>query len=240
MTDVLTRKLMQLAPISVEQERAVLGAISRTISLGPDEDILREGGHPSSCHVLLEGFACRYKLLPRGKRQITSFALPGDFCDLDGFISGRMDYSVGSLSPCTLGLIPHTALSTLIEDHPVLSQVLWRDTVLEGSIAREWVVNVGRRSAKRRIAHVLCEVLTRLRAVGLAGESGFEWPLTQPELGDATALTSVHVSRVLGELRREGVVTIQGRAVTVHDWDRLRATGGFDEDYLVVRSKIQV
>jgi len=228
----LIHRLSRFTSLSDEEARRLGDAAIQTVRLGPEKDVVRAGDHPEACHVLLDGFACRYKLLPDGKRQILAFSVPGDLLDLDGFIAGPMNYNVGTLAPCTLAVVPHAALLAVTTAHPRLARALWRDTALDAAIFAEWVANVGRRSAYQRIAHLLCEVFTRLTQVGLAREAGFDWPVTQAKLGDATGLSDVHVNRVLGELRRDGLIRLHGRSVLIDSWDGLRAVGGFDPGYL--------
>ena len=237
MTHPLLQKLGTLSPLTDEEGQALVGAVSRTVTVEADQDIVVEGEPSSECRVLLDGFAARYKLLPEGKRQIVSFGLPGDTLDLDALVSGRTDHGAEALSSCTVGLIPHRTLGDLTARHPGIARALWSDSVLDAAIFREWVVNVGRRSAYQRVAHLLCETLTRLRAIGRAeaGEPAFAWPVMQSDLGDATGLSVVHVNRTLQKLRGEGLIGPRSDEVTILDWPGLQRAGGFSPDYLSLR-----
>jgi CRP-like cAMP-binding protein len=195
-------------------------------------DIVRVGERPDACTVLLDGWACRYKLLPDGKRQITGFLIAGDVCDLSGLLMGTMDHSVGTLTAASVAVIPRDLLMGLMDSHPSLARALWQETLMEASIAREWVLNVGRRSARERIAHVLCEIGSRWQAAGRANSHDFVCPMTQVEIADATGLSSVHVNRTLQELRQDGLIGWAGEVMTILDWERLRETGAFSPDYL--------
>jgi len=230
--NLFVNRLAQLAPLSSAALRTLDKIRVQTIQVGPDQDIVREGERPVSCRILVEGFACRYKLLAEGKRQITAFVIPGDLGDLHSFVAGRMDHIVSSLNTCTVAVIPDGILGDLAADHPSIANALWRHSVIEAAIAREWVANVGRRSAYQRLAHLLSEVFTRLNSLGLCSDNGFEWPVTQSELADATGLSTVHCNRVLRELRIAGLVTVAGSKVTIEDWDGLRRAGEFDPSYL--------
>jgi len=232
MPDRLIRRLAELAPLSAAETKALQEAAVRRRDLRADMDLIRVGERPVECTILVEGWACRYKLLPDGKRQITGFVIPGDPCELDGLLMGRMDHSVGTLTPASVAVIPRDHVLALMDRHPTLARAFWQATVAEGAIAREWVVNVGRRSALQRIAHLLCELGSRLQAAGLADASGFALPLTQAEIADAMGLSTVHVNRTVQEMRDEGLIVWAGQQVEVPDWDRLRTVGTFSPDYL--------
>jgi CRP-like cAMP-binding protein len=234
MPSKLLRKLEGLIPLSEAERRALegLAAHARTRSFRPREDIVPEGDRPTECSLILDGFACRYKLLADGKRQIMSFQLAGDITDLHAFLLGELDHGIGALTPCKVAMLPHDTLQEVAQEHPRIAQALWRDTLIDGAVFREWMIGIGRRSARGRIAHLLCEVLTRLKAVGLAEELSCELPITQSDLGDALGLSVVHVNRVLQELRGEGLITLRGKLLVVNDWTGLEAAGQFDPSYL--------
>lgn len=228
---VLTRKLSQLGPLSVEEQRLIDDLPVNVRDVGSDIDLVRERERSESCLVLLEGFCCRYKMLADGRRQIVSFNIPGDFLDLPRLILDRSDHNVGTLTPVRVGSVPRRALAEL-SSAPNLWRLLWLDTLLDAAIYSEWVLNIGRRNARQRVAHLLCELITRLRAVGLAESARCDLPITQGELADATGLSTVHVNRVVQELRREGLIAMKGRNFTALNWDRLTLAAGFDASYL--------
>lgn len=232
MTNPLIKKLDGLASLSGDERRVLSEAAVRTRTVGPDQDVVREGERTSDCNLILDGVLCRYKLLPEGRRQIIGFQIPGDLCDLTGFVLGRMDHSVATLTPTTLAVISHLRLQEITEQYPRLTRALWQETIIDASISREWLANIGRRSAYQRVAHLLCEMGLRLEAVGRAQNGTFEWPITQAEVADAMGLSHVHVNRVLKQLRAEGLIELRERAVVVLDWERLRKTGEFRPDYL--------
>jgi CRP-like cAMP-binding protein len=237
MPQTLIRKLEHVAPLSDEEKQVLTEAVVRTRDLHPDEDLIWEGEQPSDCHVTLEGLLCRYKLLPEGKRQITGFQIAGDLCDFCGLLMGRMDHSVGTLTRATVGVIPHQTLRSIMQRYPGIAQALWQETLIDASTAREWIVNVGRRPAYQRLAHLLCEMSVRLNAVGrVADGMSFEWLVTQAEVADAMGLSSVHVNRILQQLRREEPVVTQGNEIRVLDWKRLQEAGEFTPNYLYLPS----
>jgi CRP-like cAMP-binding protein len=196
-----------------------------------DAFIIREGEEPNSCSVILDGCAFRQKVVRNGTRQIISFHFPGEFIDLQNCLTAVNDHGVQALGGCTLAVVPRTALLALVEQRPSLARAVWLDTLLEGAIVREWVVNVGRRNARARIAHLLCELAIRLDSVAENGRA-YHLPLTQEHIADATGLTSVHTNRTIQALRREGLFSLASGRLVVHDWNGLRSIGDFSDIYL--------
>jgi CRP-like cAMP-binding protein len=231
-TIALIRKLESIASLAPEEKAALQRLPLRLKTLAADQDIVREGDTPSECCLLVEGFACRYNMTAEGKRQILSFHIPGDIPDLQSLHLSVMDHSLGTLIPCKLAFIQHDDLRSLMRNHPRLGDLFWRDTLIDAAVFRQWVVNVGRRQAPARMAHVLCELLVRLRAVELVEDHVFELPVTQAELADAMGISTVHVNRVLQELRGAGLISLQGKTLKVLDWEGLKTVGEFDPTYL--------
>jgi CRP-like cAMP-binding protein len=182
--------------------------------------------------VVLEGFTCMFKLTPKGERQIMAFHIPGDVPDLQSLHLKTLDNSVGTITRCKVGFIQHETLRELCRRHTRIGEALWRETLIDASIFREWMLNIGRREAYSRLAHLLCEMVTRMRAVGLVDDQTCELPITQGELADATGISTVHVNRTLQELRGAGLITLRAGALTVNDWDGLKRAGEFDPTYL--------
>lgn len=228
----LIRKLDRLVPIGDTEKDILLGACSRLRSYRAGEDIVKEGDRPSDCNVLLEGMICRYKILPDGKRQISSFQVPGDIFDAQSFLLERMDHSIGALVACKVAPIPHQRLLEITETYPRIARAVWKDTLVDSSMFREWMTSIGRRSAYARIAHLMCEIFTRLRVVGLADGARIGWPITQSEIADALGLSNVHVNRTLQELRTDGLITLTRSTLIIEDWDNLADAGQFDPTYL--------
>lgn len=231
-TTALIRKLESIAPLAPKEKAALLRLPLRLKAVAADQDIVREGDRPSDCCLLVEGFACRYNVTAQGKRQILSFHISGDLIDLQGLHLSAMDHSVGTLVPCKLAFIQHDDLHALMHDHPRLGTVFWRDTLIDAAVFRQWVVNVGRRPAQARMAHLLCELLVRLRTVELVQDHAFDLPITQVELADALGISNVHVNRVLQDLRGAGLIFLHGKTLKVLDWQGLKTVGEFDPTYL--------
>jgi CRP-like cAMP-binding protein len=232
----LIRKLESIVDLT-EDERRALRSLPMTVrSLEADQDIVRDRDRPSECALILEGFVGRYKLLPDGKRQIMGFYIPGDIPDLQSLFLSVMDHSVGTLIPSKIAFIPHDDLRQVLRRHVNLAEAFWRDTLIDAAMFREWMVGLGRRDAYTRIAHLLCELFVRHRAVELTNGDGFDLHTTQAELGDALGLSTVHVNRVLQDLRGEGLIVLRGKSFAILDWDGLKRAGEFDPLYLHLKN----
>lgn len=234
----LIRKLEQLFPLTSEERELLEAACSRAIQMDGDQDVVREGDQPSDCNLLLEGMVCRYKLLEDGKRQIFSFHIPGDIFDAQSFLLETMDHSVATLTRSKIAVIPHKVMRRITEEHPRIGRAIWKDTLVDAAIFREWMASIGRRSAYQRIAHLMCEMVVKFHAVGLAEDHRrIEWPMTQNEVGDALGLSLVHVNRTLQELRGENLITLRDGTLVVNDWAALTRAGQFDARYLHLRTE---
>lgn len=231
---------MSASHLSAEERQALRSLPMTVRSFGADQDIVREGDRPSECCLILEGFACRYILLQNGKRQIISFHPPGDIPDLQSLHLNLMDHSLGTLMPSRAAFIPHASLHEINARYPRIAGAFWRDTLIDSAIFRLWIVAVGRRSATARVAHLLCELQVRLQAIGLANRHSYALPITQAEMGDALGLSTVHVNRVLQELRGRGLISLSGGSLTIHDWEGLKKVAGFDAAYLHLTPKEEV
>jgi CRP-like cAMP-binding protein len=228
----LIRKLESIFDLSEDERQSLENLPMRVTAINADQDIVREGDRPSRCGLLLSGFACTYKVTAQGKRQIVSFNIPGDISDLQSLHLKVLDSSISTMSPCRVGFITHEALRDLCIRHPRIAAALWRGTLIDAAVFREWVVNVGRREGTSRVAHVLCELLVRLRAVGLVEDHACDLPITQTEFADAVGFTTVHVNRILQQLRNDGLIELKGERLFVPDWERLKQAGEFDPAYL--------
>jgi CRP-like cAMP-binding protein len=228
----LLLKLRARDLVSREEEDVLRACVSEIREHPEGRTIVRTGTTLSASTLLVEGIVCRYKDLADGQRQIRELHVAGDFVDRHGFILKQLDHNVGAMTPIRVAMFPHDALRGITETHPHLGRMLWFSTLLDAAIHREKILSIGRRSALARIAHIFCELLVRLRIVGLAEDGGYELPLTQADLADVTGLTSVHVNRMLKKLRDENLLTFRGGTVTIGDWDRLQRVAEFDPAYL--------
>ena len=200
--------------------------------LNARQDIMEEGDKPAEFHVVLSGWACRYKQLKDGRRQIIALLLPGDCCDPHMFILRETDHAVGALTPVTLARLSPEAAEKLFSGSERLKQALWWATEVDSAIQREWVVNLGQRDSFERIAHLLCEIFHRSRVIGLVEDDACDFPLTQTDLAEATGMTPVHVNRTLQELRTRCRIRLTGKRLVVPDLPALQRAGLFDPNYL--------
>jgi CRP-like cAMP-binding protein len=229
---LLERKLSQHA-IFLPADRAALLALPHTLrKLDHSTYLLREGDPPQYCAVLTAGFAYRQKLTGEGARQIVSLHIPGEALDLQSLYLDVADHNIQTLTRAEVAMVPRAAMRELIEARPAIAQAVFTEILIEGSIAREWTLNIGRRDAQTRIAHLLCEVAVRLDAQGLSGGQGYELPMTQEQLGDALGLTAVHVNRTLKALEAQGLIVRNRRHVVIPNWTPLRDVGDFAGRYL--------
>ena len=228
----LIRKLSNFSELSAEERDAVNDCCNDVREVGPREDVISQGDRTGGVKLLLEGFACRYKVLEDGRRQIVSYFVPGDLCDLRVFILKRMDHSIGAIVASKVATISPQDVLRLTSTYPALTRSLWWSTLVEEAILREWIVNVGQRNALERMAHLFCELLYRFRAVGLNEGLSCTLPLTQVELAETLGLSSVHVNRTLQELRRQKLITLEGGVLTIQDLPALEEVAFFNADYL--------
>jgi CRP-like cAMP-binding protein len=217
-----------------DEERAALQRLPMQVQdLRADQDIIREGDRPSRSCLLIEGYASRYSMTEKGKRQIYSFHIPGEIPDLQSLHIKTMDHSLATVSRCTVGFIQHEVLYDLCERYPRLAGAFWRETLIDGAIFRKWMLGIGRKQSDSRLAHFLCEMVSRMYAVGLGRDNHYSWPFTQTEIGDALGISTVHVNRTLqDEFRAARLITLTKTTLTVLDWEGLKALGEFDPTYL--------
>lgn len=232
MTNPLIAKLEYGADLT-DADRATLANLTRqTRYVGARQDLIQHGERPEVVYLILEGFACRYKILHSGSRQNMAYLVPGDFCDLHIAILDQMDHGIATLSSCTVVEIPRATILDLTDNHPRITRALWWCTLVDEGTLREWLVNLGQRQADQRMAHLFCELRLRLRAVGLADADSFEMPITQVEIGETLGLSVVHVNRTLQALREANLVVFRGRRVTIPNAGRLEAYCEFEPSYL--------
>jgi CRP-like cAMP-binding protein len=230
--DGLVSKLASLNRLDAEDISAIRQLPRRLQQVGAGTAIVSEGQLISECCLLVEGYACRHKVADSGGRQIVSFHMAGDILDIQHLLFNRADHNVQAITAAKLIFFPMEALRGLVSQRPEIGKALWRDCLVDASVFREWVLNVGRRDAKKRIAHMLCEFAARAEAAGLGSPAQFTLPMTQEDIADATGLTPVHVNRMLRVLTEEGSLMRNGREIRIVDWPRMRHTADFSPEYL--------
>ncbi|AWN38769.1 Crp/Fnr family transcriptional regulator [Methylobacterium radiodurans] len=229
---MLARKLGGFVGLDAADRAALERICTRARRFAGQTDLLRQGEVPDAAIVVLRGFVCRARHRPNGSCQILAYLLPGDICDPDFAVPRPMDHVLATLTASLVARVPREAFLSLIDRHPNVARALRIARVVDEAVAREWLVSIGRRSARERLAHLFCELAERLGAVGLSDGDGYELPLTQVALSDTLALTSVHVNRTLREMRREGLIELRGRRLEILDAERLKGIAEFDAAYL--------
>ena len=232
MSNVVFRKLQNFADVSAKDQQLLNDRLQRIERVPPHSDVIQEGTHPRYLHIIVEGWACRYKQLEDGRRQIIALFVPGDMCDPCVFLLDEMSHALATLTPVTLARIAEKDLLEIMRESPSLTRAFWLEMLISAEVQREWTVNIGRRTALERMAHLFCELLLRLRAVGLASGSECDLPLTQADLGDVLGLSSVHVNRTLQEIRAMKLVELRGKRLLVQDENALQALALFNPNYL--------
>lgn len=229
---LLVRRLEQHAALGPSDREAILALPHTLRTLDPSSYMIREGDRPVQCAVLVSGFAYRQKLTGDGQRQIVALHIPGEPLDFQNLFLDESDHSVQTLTRAELAFIQRSDIQKLARAVPAVGHAILVMILVEASVFREWVLNVGRRDARTRMAHVLCEFAIRLDAQGLSEDHGYELPMTQEQFADAVGLTAVHVNRTLKTLEAEGLIVRNRRHVSFPDWERLREVGDFNQRYL--------
>jgi CRP-like cAMP-binding protein len=229
----LIRKLDAFSSLSKSNEAAIDEFASRrVIDIRRGQDIISEGEDPHTVNLIVEGWACRYKTLEDGRRQILSFFVPGDLADLHVYVLKAMDHSIAAITPLRYAVLSPTEFERLGDEHPRVLRALWWESLVTASIQREWLVTVGQRSALESVAHLACELYLRLKLVGLTENKSCAFPLTQSDIGDALGLTQPHVSRTIKEINETGFVHIGRGVLRIIDIAGLQRLAAFNPNYL--------
>jgi CRP-like cAMP-binding protein len=234
MIDTVIERIEEFSPLdALSRKELQVACLGGRQLFRPRQVLFRPGEQATASYLLLDGFACRHLVLKNGKRPITGLLLPGDIFGMRSAVSQPYDHAVSSLSQLHAVCLSRATLSRWSERWPALIDALWSTRALQSSIQAKWLVIVGSSSALERLAHLFCELLVRLQAVGLATEDGGTLPLTQADLADAAGLTPVHVSRTLARLSGLGIATFRYNQLSVQDPEQLRRVAGFDPGYLL-------
>jgi CRP-like cAMP-binding protein len=229
----LIAKLNAFTRIAGESAEAVNKMASRRIvSVDRGQDIISEGEEPRTVNLLVEGWACRYKMMEDGRRQILAFFVPGDLADLHVYILNAIDHSISAITPVKYARLAPKEFEDISDAHPKLLRALWWESLVTDSIQREWLVSVGQRDALESVAHLACELFLRLKTVGMCAGNRCEFPLTQVDIADALGMTQPHVSRTISELNKTGVATLRRGMLEVTDLSKLKKLAVFNSNYL--------
>ena len=232
MAGPVTARLRRFEPLENSDVHALERALAHRRIYRPKSRIVREGEVSDSFLAILSGWACRYKTLDDGSRQITGFMLPGDLCHLNSMVGAPMDHDVAAVGEVTAALIPRADIDQLTNAHPALERSLQWSNIAGEALLRSAVIGLGRRDSKERLGHLLCELLARADAVGLVRDGRLAFEPTQGDLADRVGLTSVHVNSTLGALREQGLVELAGGHLRLTDFDRLAKLSGFEDVFL--------
>ena len=234
--NLLTRKLERFVQLDTEDRQYLDEVVKHPRTVSAHTDIIKEGDEPSDVRLVLQGFACRNKVTPDGDRQIMAYLVPGDFCDVHVAILKQMDHSITTLSDCQIVEIPIKTIEGMTT-RPNLARALWWATLVDEATLREWLVNLGVRDARQKVAHLFCELLIRLQVVGLATGDEYKLPITQQDLADTVGLSNVHVNRVLQSMRADGLIEYESKVLTIRKLQALVEISHFNPNYLHVGKK---
>ncbi|MEG3089602.1 Crp/Fnr family transcriptional regulator [Sphingomonas sp. PB4P5] len=232
MANPFVKKLSGLAELTAADASALEKATSRTRRYTARKDLIREGDEPGPMFVILEGWACRYKVLPNGARQIMAFLMPGDACDLHIKLLAEMDHSIQTISAALVATVTKAEMQAMMLEHPNIASAMYSAQLVDEGIMRAWIVSMGRRSSIERVAHLMCELYLRAHGIGLVVHQEFSFPLSQTVLADALGMTAVHINRVLKELRLSGAIALTRGSLIIRNPVLLIQIAGFDENYL--------
>ena len=225
-------KLLSRSTLGAEERRAILDLPLHPAQIRTNHDFVRLGERVDHASFVVEGLVGRFGQNREGARQITAVHIPTDMINLHSVVAPDACSALQALSVSTILRVPHAALRHAAHRYPAIAEAFWRECVVDAAVLSEWVVNVGRRDSRSRMAHLLCEAACRIEASGRPIGQGFEFPATQNHMADMLGLTSVHVNRTLQALKRDNIIEIRSRTVRVLDWDRLVDIGDFDPAYL--------
>jgi CRP-like cAMP-binding protein len=227
----LDRVLLR-STLSTEERDAIVALPAQAAEVEVEHDFVRVGDHLTHACLIVDGLVGRFAQIRNGNRSIVALHIPGDMADLHSVVLPHVTWALHAMTRSTILRVPHSALRDLAARHPAIATAFWRDCMVDAGMLAQWAVNIGRKDAVARVAHLLCEVATRYAAIGLSSQGRFTFPITQTNLADAVGLTPVHLNRVLKRLKDERIATKEQDSVVVHDWDRLATMGEFDATYL--------
>jgi CRP-like cAMP-binding protein len=219
----------QLKPVEVA---ALAQATSHPTKYVVKADLIREGDRPGPVFIMIEGWACRYKILPNGTRQVLAYLMPGDCCDLNIGLLAEMDHSIQAITPAVVATIQRPDMDALLDEHRGIAKAMYISQLVDEGTMRAWITSMGRRTSTERVAHLMCELYLRARDVGLEFEPDLKLPITQLLLADSLGMTPMHVNRILKVLRLNGAMTLSRGSLHIVDPAKLLQIAGFDENYL--------
>ncbi|WP_404710262.1 Crp/Fnr family transcriptional regulator [Sphingomonas sp. MMS24-J13] len=228
-------RLLVRSVLSDEEKQAILRLPASASIVDVQHDFVRIGDKIKHACLIVDGLVARFAQIRNGTRGFVAFHIPGDMADLHSVVMPNVTWALHAVVPTTILRVPHAALTDLTVRFPAIALAFWRDCVVDGNVMAQWNVNIARKDAAARVAHLLCEMSLRYRAIGLGEDGCFPFAITQINLADAVGLTPIHLNRVLKRLREDGIVTKEADSVRICDFDRLATIGEFDAAYLQLR-----
>ncbi|RYG79263.1 MAG: Crp/Fnr family transcriptional regulator [Alphaproteobacteria bacterium] len=232
MTNRFIEKLNGFSHLTPTEIEVLEAATAGSQQYAAKHDLIREGDRPGPVFIVLEGWVCRYKILPNGSRQILAYLMPGDSCDLHIGLLAEMDHSIQTITPAVVATVERDQMDKIFDRHRGVAKAMYLGQLIDEGTMRAWITSMGRRASIERVAHLMCELYLRARNVGLTLEPRFSLPLSQAMLADSLGMTPVHLNRVMKELRASGAMTLQRGSLVIEDPNRLIRIAGFDENYL--------
>ena len=232
MENRFVRKLRGYGALDADETDAMTRATGNPRKIPARHDLIREGDRPGPVFVMIEGWACRYKILPNGTRQILAYLLPGDCCDLHVSLLAEMDHGIQTITPALVAMIDRETMDAMMERYRGIAKAMYVAQLVDEGTMRAWITSMGRRTSTERVAHLMCELYIRAFNIGLTTDNTFALPISQLLLADSLGMTPVHLNRVLRDLRMGGSMSLGRGSLLIEDPGRLVQIAGFDENYL--------
>lgn len=226
------KRLELRSTLGSEERSAILSLPAEICRVDVAHDFVRIGQPVDHACLIVEGLVARFAQLRNGQRGIVALHIPGDMADLHSVVAKEVSWALHATTPSTIARIPHEALRELTRQYPAIAFAFWRDCVVDASVLAQWALNLSRKDAAARVAHLFSEMRHRYAAIGALEANGIPFPITQTNLADALGLTSIHLNRVLKRFREEAIAVKTPDKVEIYNAPRLAALGEFDDAYL--------
>lgn len=220
------------SPLDDGDCRALMALPLREIALTARQALVRPTQKSTHAWLVIEGLIGRISQTDDGLRQIQALSAPGEIANVAAMMLPARLCGFEAVTRSRVVAISHDALRGLAADHPAIAGALMREALLVKEILAQWLLNIGRREARAKVTHFLCEMAVRYQAANRGGATSFVLPMTQEQLGEALALTPVHINRTLKALREEKLVEVVRHEVRLFDWPAVVAAAEFDPSYL--------
>jgi two-component sensor histidine kinase len=214
------------------EQRAFEGICSKPIAIAAKSDIDPGGKASPKLYLVLDGWFARYRETGLGLRQTLSISLAGECLNPEALYLDSSTIGLSALTDGSVVAIEKADLQALAAERPNIARTFQHFLAAENMVLSEETARLGRRTARERLAHFMCEMVTRLDRVRPADHRGHHFPLTQDQVADALGLTVVHVNRTLQDLRAMNLVEWRAHRLLILDWNKLADIASFDPAYL--------